>query len=169
MRSAPGASVFVCRAVVVAAGLLAALARPAAAQQDAADAQLRSVLRAFYFNLAHHDWEAIAADVLSAKVLASRPAPASLRSATRDRAGTDPSPDSADAFMTCSSNTIAIVDKAAIQRDGDWAGVSIPRCGVAPAEVDEFRLIYFETRWRFVYIDLAEGSLIASPLPRLQD
>ena len=71
-------------------GMLMALALPAAAQraavqQDSAEAQLRGVLRAFYFNLAHHDWEAIAADVLSAKVMASRPAPASIQTATRDR------------------------------------------------------------------------------------
>jgi hypothetical protein len=171
MGNSPGVLVSFYRTAAVIAGLLAALPRPAAAQEDAAEAQLRSVLRAFYFNLAHHDWEAIAADVLSAKVLASRPLPESLRIAPRDRAGTDRSPGLADETMVCSSNIFAIVDKAAIQRDGDWTAVSIPRCGVAMAEMDEFRLIYFEKRWRFVSIDLAEGSLIVlhKPLPRLQD
>jgi hypothetical protein len=66
------------RIVVAAAGMLMTLAVPATAQrtaarQDSVEAQLRGVLRAFYFNLAHHDWEAIAADVLSAKVMASPP------------------------------------------------------------------------------------------------
>jgi len=154
--------VFVCRAVVVAAGLLAALARPAAAQQDAADAQLRSVLRAFYFNLAHHDWEAIAADVLSAKVLASRPAPASLQMATRDRVRIRRSGSPAGEPVGCSSSSSAVVDGAAIHIDGDWAGVSIPRCGVASAGADEFRLIHFEKRWRFVYIDLFEEPRMVS-------
>jgi hypothetical protein len=169
MGNSAGVSVLFCRTAVVIGGLLAAILRPAAAQDAAAEAQLRSVLRAFYFNLAHHDWEAIAADVLSAKVLASRPLPESLRIAPRDRAGTDRSPGLTDEPRVCSSNTFAIVDRAAIQRDREWVGVSVPRCGVAATELDEFRLIYFEKRWRFVYIDLAEGSLLVlhKPLPRL--
>jgi hypothetical protein len=153
------------RIAVAAAAMLAALALPATAQrradqQDSAEAQLRSVLRAFYFNLAHHDWEAIAADVLSAKVVASRPAPTSIQTATRDRAPAERSSGSADGPVACSSNPSAVVDEAAIQLDGNWAGVSIPRCGVASTGADEFRLIHFEKRWRFVYIDLFEEPLI---------
>jgi hypothetical protein len=147
-------------------GMLMALAMPATAQraalqQDSAEAQLRGVLRAFYFNLAHHDWEAIAADVLSAKVTASRPAPASLQTATRDRARAERASGSAGEPVACSSST-SIVDEAAIQLDGDWAGVSIPRCGVASTGADEFRLIHYEKRWRFVYIDLFEEPMIVS-------
>lgn len=147
-------------------GMLMALAMPATAQRaavqrDSAEAQLRGVLRAFYFNLVHHDWEAIAADVLSAKVTASRPAPASMQTATRDRARVARSSSSAGEPVACSSSTPAI-DEAAIQLDGDWAGVSIPRCGVASAGADEFRLIHFEKRWRFVYIDLFEEPMIVS-------
>jgi hypothetical protein len=142
------------RAVATAAALLIASALPATAQresvqQDSAEAQLRGVLRSFYFNLAHHDWEAIAADVLSAKVVASRPAPASLQTATPEPA-------------SCPSTTSADVARAAVQLDGDWAGVSIPRCGLASGGADEFRLIYFERRWRFVYIDLFEEPMIVS-------
>ena len=59
-------------------------------------------------------------------------------------------------------STSAVVDEAAIQLDGDWAGVSIPRCGVASAGADEFRLIHFEKRWRFVYIDLFEEPMMVS-------
>jgi len=148
-------------------GMLLALALPATAQraavqQDSAEAQLRAVLRAFYFNLAHHDWEAIAADVLSAKVVASRPAPARLQTATRDRARAERSSGSADEPVACSSSILAVVNEAAIQLDGDWAGVSIPRCGVASAGADEFRLIHFEKRWRFVYIDLFEQPMMVS-------
>ena len=59
------------------------MAAPAATAQqrsqvDSTKAQLRTTLRAFYFNLAHQDWEALAADILSAKIVASRPAPEAL-------------------------------------------------------------------------------------------
>jgi hypothetical protein len=142
------------RSGFVAAAMLMALALPAAGQQAAAaqdsiEAQLRPVLRAFYFNLAHHDWEAIAADVLSAKVLASRPVPEGMLGST-------------DKPVTCSPTIAAAVDEAVIQRDGEWAAVSIPRCDGASAGTDEFRLIHFEKRWRLVYLDLFEGADIAS-------
>jgi hypothetical protein len=155
------------RIAVAAAGMLAALALPASAQratdqQASTEAQLRGVLRSFYFNLAHHDWEAIAADVLSAKVMASRPAPASIQTATGVRARTRRLRGPASEPVACSTSTSAVVDEAAIQLDGDWAGVSIPRCGVASDGADEFRLIHFEKRWRFVYIDLFEEPMIVS-------
>jgi hypothetical protein len=155
------------RIAVAAAGMLMGLALPATAQratvqQDSAEAQLRGVLRSFYFNLAHHDWEAIAADVLSAKVVASRPAPASLQMANRDRARTGRAGGPAGEPVACSSGSSAVVDGAAVHIDGDWAGASIPRCGVASAGADEFRLIHFEQRWRFVYIDLFEEPMMAS-------
>jgi hypothetical protein len=38
------------------------------------------------------------------------------------------------------------VDQAAIQLDGDWAEVSVPRCSGTSAGADEFRLLYFEER-----------------------
>jgi hypothetical protein len=152
---------------VATAGMLTVLALPATAQQttnqqDSAEAQLRGLLRAFYFNLAHHDWEAIAADVLSAKVVASRSAPASLRMATRDRDRTGGSGGPANEPVACSTSTSAVVNEATIQLEGDWAEVSVPRCGVASGGVDEFRLIHFESRWRFVYIDLFEDPMIVS-------
>jgi hypothetical protein len=156
------------RGIVVAiAGMLAVLALPATAQQttnqqDSAATQLRGVLRAFYFNLAHHDWEAIAADVLSAKVVASRSAPASLQMATRDRDRTGGSGGPANEPVACSTSTSAVVNEAVIQLEGDWAEVSVPRCGVASGGADEFRLIHFESRWRFVYIDLFEDLMVVS-------
>ena len=155
------------RIAVAAAGMLLTLALPATAQrttdqQDSAEAQLRGVLRAFYFDLAHHDWEAIAAHVLSAKVTASRPAPASIQTATRNRARPQHSSGSADERVACSSSTSAVVGQAAIQLEGDWAAASVPRCGAASVGADEFRLIQFERRWRFVYIDLFEEPMIVS-------
>ena len=76
----------ICRAVAV-AGMLPALALPAAAQAavepDSAHAQIRTVLRAFYFNLARQDWEALGAYVLSPKLLERRAAPGHVQTAPR--------------------------------------------------------------------------------------
>ena len=153
----------------VAVAMLMALALPAAgqqaaAQQDSLEIQLRSVLRAFYFNLAHHDWEAVAADVLSAKILASRPMPERLMGPASEP-------------VECAPGTFAAaVEEAIIQREGDWAAVSIFRCDGASAGADQLRLIQFEKRWRFVYIDLFEAPMIVSTdgvsakqSPRLED
>ncbi|MGH7518121.1 MAG: hypothetical protein ACREOC_11740 [Gemmatimonadales bacterium] len=134
-------------------GVLMAAAVPAAAQRpltqtDLADAELRTVLRAFYFNLAHQDWEALAADILSAKVVAHRPAPEAMVAAAFRSAP------AAGKESACPSNAAPLVDQAAITLDGDWAEVSVPRCGVTAGAADEFRLIRFEERWRVVYIDL---------------
>jgi hypothetical protein len=120
-------------------------------QPDSARAQIHTSLRSFYFNLAHHDWEALTADILAAKVVAHRPAPEALLAAAS--AGAFPL---ADGPATCSSNQAALVDQAIITLEGSWAEVSVPRCpaALAGAGADEFRLIHFEERWRFVYIAL---------------
>ena len=49
-------------------------------------------------------------------------------------------------------------DQAAFTLEGDWAEVSVPRCGMTAGGADEFRLIRFEGRWRVVYIDLFRES-----------
>jgi hypothetical protein len=149
--------------VVVLVPVLIAAALPATAQQpltpaDSTPAQLRTTLRAFYFSLAHRDWEALTADILPAKVVAHRPAPESLVMAARlpDRparaAGSAPPADDPPA---CSSSASALVDRARITLDGDWAEVSVPSCGGTTPGADEFRFIHFEGRWRIVYIDLS--------------
>jgi hypothetical protein len=128
---------------------------PAAAQHptvpmDSARAELRTTLRAFYFNLAHRDWEALAAQVLSAKVMASHPVPERLLTLAAHVAPADPSAE-------CSSAANARVDHATIGLDGDWAGALVPHCPPAPtARADEFRLVRFERRWRIIYIDLSQ-------------
>jgi hypothetical protein len=67
---------------------LAVYASTAAAQQserfDSTRAQIHTTLRAFYFNLAHQDWEALTADILAAKVVAHRPAPDAMIRAAAD-------------------------------------------------------------------------------------
>jgi hypothetical protein len=51
-----------------------------------------------------------------------------------------------------------MVDEATIRLDGDWAEVSVPRCRGSSSGVDEFRMLYFEKRWRFIYTDLFQGT-----------
>jgi hypothetical protein len=123
-----------------------AAAQTSPAELDSTRARIHTTLRAFYFNLAHQDWEALTADVLPAKVVAHRPAPEALVAAAA-MPERDPAP-------SACSTTGAAVEQAAITLEGDWAEVSVPRCAPAPAGSDEFRLIRFEQRWRFVYIDL---------------
>ena len=126
--------------------------------------QIQTTLRAFYFNLAHHDWEALTADILAAKVVAHRPAPQALviaGNATRRQSpgGSSGSSPVAPDPVRCPSPATALVDQAAVTLDGDWAEVSVPRCVQDSSGRDEFRLINFERRWRVVYIDLFEEAV----------
>jgi len=149
------------RAPLVLALLLSAWTAGATAQQspiqpDSARAQIHTSLRAFYFNFAHQDWEALTADILAAKVVAHRPAPEAMVLAASAGASSV-----ADEPAACAPNQ-ALVDQATMTLDGDWAEVSVPRCTAALAGADEFRLIHFEERWRFVYIDLYEEPVNVS-------
>jgi hypothetical protein len=147
------------RPTLAAGVLLMALAQPAPAQRaaiqpDSARAQIRTVLRAFYFNLENQNWEALAAYVLSPKLLERRGAPTDLQMVARDRGRGRGSSHAATASLSCPSSASPGVDEAGIRLDGDWAEVSVPRCSGASLGVDEFRMLYFEERWRFIYTDL---------------
>lgn len=151
------------RAPLVAALVLSAWTASATAQQspiqpDSARAQIHTRLRAFYFNLARGDWEAVTADILAAKVVASRSAPEAMVLASETS--------SSDVAVSCSPARTALVDQAVITLEGDWAEVSVPRCSAALAGADDFRLIHFEERWRFVYIDLHEEPVKVTLHPR---
>ena len=115
---------------------------------DSSRAQIQQTLRSWYFSLAHHDWNAVADDILAAKVVAHRlPPVALLRNQEIDsRAALE--------IGHCAAGEMALVEVARINWDGDWAEVWVPRCGVKGG--DSFRLIHFEQRWRFVYIHLYE-------------
>jgi hypothetical protein len=128
---------------------IAAQHSPAA---DSAQAQIRQTLRAFYFNLAHGDWEALTADILAAKVVAHRSPPAAMLSLNADP-------------PICANQSGPQVDQAAMALAGDWAEVLVPRCGAGLAGGDEFRMIHFEARWRFVAIHLFEQPLNFSTGP----
>lgn len=151
------------RAPLLLAAVLITSAVTANAQQspespDSARAQIRTSLRAFYFSLSHGDWEALSGHTLGAKVDANRRAPeALLRAAASARTSA-----AADAPAACSSKHAPLVDQAIITLDGKWAAVSVPRCTAALTGSDEFRLIHFEERWRFAYIDLHEEPVNVS-------
>jgi hypothetical protein len=149
------------RTAVALAGLMAlalpASAQRAAVQPDSARAQIGTVLRGFYSNLASGNWDALAAYVLSPKLLERRGGAGDAETVARDRTRTRASSHVAAAPVTCTSSSSPMIDQAAIRLDGDWAEVSVPRCRAGSAGTDEFRLIYFEQRWRFIYTDLFEA------------
>ena len=129
---------------------------------DSVRAQIETTLRSFYFNLAHQDWEALTSAILAAKVVAHRPAPeAMVIAGNRPRKHSSSTAGggtlSAEQVTACSSGATALVDRAIITLDGNWAEVSVPSCSASESGVDEFRLIKFEERWRIVYIDLFQG------------
>jgi hypothetical protein len=89
-----------------------------------------------------------------AKVVASRTTPALLAASSSPHAG-----QAASESLACSSNAPALVSQAVITFNGNWAEVSVPRRPVASAGADEFRLIHFEDRGRFVGIRLFQVRL----------
>ena len=140
----------VTRVVLTTAVLALSVGRPALAQAtaatDSARMQIGQTLRAFYFNLAHGDWEALTADILAAKVVAHRVPPSDALSVEH-------------ATPSCGLRTGPQLDYSTVALAGDWAEVFVPRCGVTLAGGDEFRMIYFEQRWRLVGIHLFEEPL----------
>jgi len=150
------------RSILATAILLMALVHFAAAQKaatppDSARTEILAVLRAFYLNLANQNWDALAAYVLSPKLLERRGAPGNLQMVTRDRTRGRASSHATAGPMSCASSPSPAVDAATIRLDGDWAEVSVPRCSGASQGVDEFRMLYFEKRWRFIYTDILEA------------
>lgn len=103
-------------------------------------AEIRNVLRAFYFNRAHGNWNALLTDMLGSKVDANRNAPFEAIVASDTVAS--------DASVSCLPNPP--IGKAVIVLRGNWAHVSVPRCGSAESTADQFRMIRLEERWRFV-------------------
>jgi hypothetical protein len=148
--------------LTLALGLLLMAAPPATAQStaiapDSARAQIRPVLRAFYLNLASRNWDALAAYVLSPKLLERRGAPGDLQLVAQDRTRGRGSPAAVAAPRACPSGASPMMDEAVIRLDGDWADVSVPRCSGPAPGVDQFGMLYFEQRWRFIYTDLFQA------------
>jgi len=123
---------------------------------DSARAEIRSVLRAFYSNYESQNWDALAAYVLSPKLLERRGAPGDIQAVARDRTRNRAWSHAATKPVACPTGASTVADSAEIRVDGDWADVSATRCSGAIAGVDELGLLYFEQRWRFIYTDLFE-------------
>ena len=121
---------------------------------DSTEQQLRAVLRAFYHNMETGNWDALASYVLSPKLMERRGVPADSQLVLKDRSRSRNLDHAAHAPGTCPSLASPMLDSAAIRIDGDWADVSVPRCQGSKGGVDEFRLMFFERRWRFIYTDL---------------
>jgi hypothetical protein len=143
------------------AALLTLLVRPVTAQQpatrsDSARPQIRAVLRAYYLNYQNQNWDALSAYVLSPKLLERRGLPGERQMADRDRTRGRAAASAAAPPRECPSSASPMIDHAAIHVEGDWAEVSVPRCSGAFAGVDEFRMLEFEHRWRFIYTDMFE-------------
>ncbi len=124
---------------------------------DSASDQIRLVLRAFYFNYAKQNWDALAAYVLSPKLLERRGAPGDTQMVARDRTRSRGS-SLVVAPPVCPSSASPMIADAAIRVDGDWADVAVPRCSGGAPGVDQFGMLYFEGRWRFIYTDMFEAQ-----------
>jgi hypothetical protein len=59
-----------------------------------------------------------------------------------------------------------MIDEAVIRPDGDWAGVSVPRCSGSSPGVDQFGMLFFEKRWRFIYTDLFQEPAVPETAAR---
>jgi hypothetical protein len=156
------------RSLPTVAWLALALSHPAAGQQpsspahstvpaDSARAEIRAVLRAFYSNLESRNWDALASYVLSPKLLERRGGPRDLQAVARDRTRSRGWSHPATRPVACPTSASTVADSADIRVDGDWADVSATRCSGTVAGVDALGLLYFESRWRFIYTDLFQA------------
>jgi len=147
------------RRAVALTGILVAIVTTAAAQQprtrsEPAELQIRGALRAFYFSLAHHDWETLTAGILPAKVVAHHPAPAGIVAASQPH----------ERPASCPPTVAERVEGAEITIDGVWAAASVARCRTGETVgmevgMDEFRFIEFDGRWWIVHIELSRPQL----------
>jgi hypothetical protein len=128
-----------------------ATAQKPSGPSDTVRAEIHTRLKAFYFNLARKNWEALTADILAAKVVAHRPAPDGLLAAANSPRA-----------VSCSTSRGPAIEQASIFVKGDWAEASVPHCVATQAGSDRFRFIHFEARWRLVYIELFEEPVIVS-------
>jgi hypothetical protein len=101
---------------------------------------IRTALRAFYYDRVHGDANALLVGMLGSKVDANRTAPFEAIVAS------DTTPQ--NPHVICMRD--APIDRAVIVLKGKWAHVSVPRCGATEATADQFRMIRMDEHWRFV-------------------
>jgi hypothetical protein len=142
-------------AMLTTAGSTTVVAQRPSNRSEPAELQIRTSLRAFYFSLAHHDWEALADGILPAKVIAHHPAPAAIVAASQPH----------ERPANCAPAIAERVEDAEITIDAGWAAASVAGCGTGQvgsgeprandAGADEFRFIEFDGRWWIVHIELS--------------
>jgi hypothetical protein len=145
-------------AVLAAIGTTTLTAQQPLPRSEPAELRIRTALRAFYFSLAHHDWEALTAEILPAKVVAHYPAPPAIMAASLPH----------ERPVNCAAGIAGRVEAAEITIDAGWATVAVARCGaddIGGGEVgvnhvglDEFRFVEFDGRWWIVHIELSHDS-----------
>jgi hypothetical protein len=136
-------------------GSTTVVAQQPSTRAEPAELQIRTSLRAFYFSLAHHDWEALTAGILPAKVVAHHPPPADIVAASQPH----------ERPANCSPAIAERMKDAEITIDAGWAAASVAGCGAGEMGsgemaandigVDEFRFIEFDERWWIVHIELS--------------
>jgi hypothetical protein len=142
-------------ALLTTIGSTTVVAQQPGPRSEPAELQIRTSLRAFYFSLAHHDWEVLTAGILPAKVVAHHPAPASIVAASQPH----------ERPANCPRAIAERVEDAEITIDAGWAAASVAGCGAGEigsgemgandVGVDEFRFIEFDGRWWIVHIELS--------------
>jgi hypothetical protein len=142
-------------AMLAAIGATTVTAQQPLTRPEPAELRIRTALRAFYFSLAHHDWEALTAGILPAKVVAHHPAPPAIVAASQAH----------ERPANCPPAIAKRVEDAEITIDAGWAAASVARCGAGEfgsgevgandVGVDEFRFIEFGGRWWIVHIELS--------------
>ena len=125
------------------------------ARSEPAELRIRTALRAFYFSLAHHEWEALTAGILPAKVVAHYPAPPAMAASLPD-----------ERPVNCAAPIAERVEAAEITIDAGWATAAVARCGAGDigsgemgandGGVDEFRFVEFDGRWWIVHLELSQ-------------
>ncbi len=148
------------------AGAPSGYAQSSTVAPDSARSQILSVLRAFYLNLANQNWDALAAYVLSPKLLERRGGANDHQMVIQDRARGRVAPTPAALPRACPSSDSPMIDDAVIRVDGDWADVSVARCSGPSPGLDQFGMLYFEHRWRFIYTTLFEREPAAETAAR---
>src|SRR5262245_15613909 len=94
-----------------------ASAQDTAPAPDSARTQIRSVLRAFYLHYENQNWDALAAYVLSPKLLERRGAPGDAQMVTRDRTRSRGASAALAEPPVCPSSASPMIDQAVIHVD----------------------------------------------------
>jgi hypothetical protein len=142
-------------AMLTTIGSTAVVAQQPSTRPEPAELQIRTSLRAFYFSLAHHDWDALTAGILPAKVIAHHRAPAVIVAASQPH----------ERPAKGSPAIAERVEDAELTIDAGWAAASVAGCcagevgsgepGANDVGADEFRFVEFDGRWWIVHIALS--------------